>query len=98
MNKEIIDKLDEITDLIDKCALFKEYKKIEKKLEQDKNLISKIDLIKSEDSYGEKYINLKKEILNNENFSYYKELERELYFLVQNINIKLKELTRIVWK
>lgn len=95
MNREIIDKLDEITALIDESNLFKEYKRVEKIIEQDTSLLSKINLLKNENCYSEKYVNLKKEILNDNNFSYYKKLEKELYFLVQNINIKLKELVKI---
>ena len=63
MNKEIIEKLDEITNIINNDKDIKEYKELEKRILNNKELLKKIDKLKSINSYCNDYIELKKEIL-----------------------------------
>ena len=92
MNKEIIDKLDEITKLIENDKELKEYKKIKRNILNDKELLNKIDKLKSIDSFDKNYVDLKREILSNKNFSRYIELEKKLYFDIKDINNELNDL------
>ena len=89
MNKEIIEKLDEITNIIDNDKDIKEYKELEKRILNNKELLKKIDKLKSINSYGNDYIELKKEILLNKDYSRYLELEKKLFFDIKDINNKL---------
>ena len=89
MNKEIIEKLDEITNIIDNDKDIKEYKELEKRILNNKELLKKIDKLKSINSYGNDYIELKKEILSNKDYSRYLELEKKLFFDIKDINNKL---------
>ena len=89
MNKEIIEKLDEITNIIDNDKDIKEYKELEKRILNNKELLKKIDKLKSSNSYGNDYIELKKEILSNKDYSRYLELEKKLFFDIKDINNKL---------
>ena len=52
-------------------------------------LLKKIDKLKSINSYGNDYIELKKEILLNKDYSRYLELEKKLFFDIKDINNKL---------
>ena len=89
MNKEIIEKLDEITNIIDNDKDIKEYKELEKRILNNKELLKKIDKLKSINSYGNDYIELKKEILLNKDYSRYLELEKKLFFDIKDINNRL---------
>ena len=89
MNKEIIEKLDEITNIIDNDKDIKEYKELEKRILNNKELLKKINKLKSINSYGNDYIELKKEILSNKDYSRYLELEKKLFFDIKDINNKL---------
>ena len=89
MNKEIIDKLDEITNIIDNDPDLIRMKKLEKIIENDYQLMSKINSLKEMNEYDKDYVNLKKDILLNKNYKDYKELEKDLYFVIQVINKKL---------
>ena len=89
MNKEIIEKLDEITNIINNDKDIKEYKELEKRILNNKELLKKIDKLKSINSYGNDYIELKKEILLNKDYSRYLELEKKLFFDIKDINNKL---------
>ena len=89
MNKEIIEKLDEITNIIDNDKDIKEYKELEKRILNNKELLKKIDKLKSINSYGNDYIELKKEILSNKDYSRYLELEKKLFFDIKDINNRL---------
>ena len=92
MNKEIIDKLDEITKIINNDKELNEYKKIKNDILNDKDLLDKINKLKSMDSFNKEYVNLKKEILSNKNYSRYIELENRLFFDIKDINSELNNL------
>lgn len=92
MNIEIINKLDEITSLIKNDSSFIKMKELERKIENNKELISKINELKNKKEYDTDYLSLKKEILDNSDFKEYKSLEKEWYFTVQLINKELRSL------
>lgn len=95
MNNEILDKLDEIIEEIDKCNLITRISFLKNKIFEDKELLDKIKLIQDDNmKYGKSYISIKKEILENIYFKEYKEIETELYFLTQEINTKLNSLIK----
>lgn len=92
MNIEIINKLDEITSLIKSDSNFIKMKELERKIENNKELISKINELKNKKEYDTDYLSLKKEILDNNDFKEYKNLEKEWYFTIQLINKELRSL------
>ena len=92
MTIEIIKKLDEIEAIFKGDKELFELKKLKGKIENDKELINKIETIKTMDKYDDNYLSLKKEILNNRDYKRFNELENDLYLLIQNINIKLNSL------
>lgn len=92
MNIEIINKLDEITSLIKNDSSFIRMKELERKIESNKELISKINGLKNMKEYDTSYLSLKKEILDNSDFKEYKNLEKEWYFTIQLINKELRSL------
>jgi len=93
MNSEIIEKIDEIINLLKESNEIKEFSELKEKIYNNKELLEKIDeLKKDENTYSQMYINKKKEIIELDDFKQYKAKEKELYMLVQSINIKLKSL------
>ncbi|MBO5375269.1 MAG: YlbF family regulator [Bacilli bacterium] len=95
MNSKILNKLDEITSIIDECELITRISFLKTKIFEDKKLLDKIKLIQDDSiKYGNNYINIKKEILANPYFKEYKEIETELYFLTKEINDRLKSLIK----
>jgi len=93
MNREKIEKIDEIINLIKESNEIKEFSELKEKIYNNKELLEKIDeLKKDENTYSQMYINKKKEIIELDDFKQYKAKEKELYMLVQSINIKLKSL------
>ena len=92
MNDLIIDKLDEITILIDKDKDLKELKKLEKNINSNKDLLNKIDSLKKIDKYDSNYVELKKEILSNKDYKRYIELEYNLMIFIKKINMELNKL------
>lgn len=95
MNSEVLAKVDEIIAIIDSSNDVKRFKTIKESLLSNKELIDKISLLKKENGYDSKYIEQKKEILFNPEFKEYKEYENDLYFLVQEINLKLGTLLKV---
>lgn len=95
MNSEVLAKVDEIIATIDSSDEVKRFKAIKESLLSNKELIDKISLLKKENGYDSKYIEQKKEILFNPEFREYKEYENDLYFLIQEINLKLGTLLKV---
>ena len=93
MNEEIINKLDEITNIIDNDKDIIEYKLLRKEILEDKDLLDKINKLKEINSYNKEYVDLKNEILSNERYKKYIYLEKELFYIIKDINIKLNSLT-----
>ena len=95
MDIEIIEKLDEITDLINDSKLLKEFSSIKEKVLKDSFLVEKINSLKEiENIYSDEYRNLKEEIFLNEDFRRYKELENEVYLFLLKINSSLNNLKK----
>ena len=92
MNEEIINKLDEITNIIENDKDIIEYKNLRKEILNDKDLLDKISKLKEIDSYNKAYLELKKSILSNERYKKYVSLEKELFYIIKDINIKLNSL------
>lgn len=92
MNIEIIDKLNEITKIIDNDKELIKYKKLKEEILNDQELLDKIKKLKEIDSYGKEYLDLKSSILSNEKYNEYIKLENKLFFDIKDINMKLNEL------
>ena len=92
MNIEAIKKLDEIIDSIKKDKDYIEFKRLEKLVLSNKELLDKINKLKSIDKYDNNYLELKKEILSNNEYKEYKRLENELYLFIKEMNNKLNSL------
>ena len=92
MNIEIINKLDEITSIIKNDKDIKRYKELKQNLLSNEDLIKKINNLKKYEEFSSKYVDLKKEILNNKEYKEYVYLEKEVYFLVQQMNKKMNSL------
>ena len=93
MNSEIIEKIDEIISLLKDSKDIKEFYELKEKIINNKELLKKIEEVKNdENKYSKNYIDKKKEIIELNDFKEYKIKEKELYMLVQSINIKLKSL------
>ena len=92
MNIEIVNKLDEIINLIKDNDDYKRMKSLEEKLNNDKDLLSKIEKIKTIDNYSDEYITLKKEVLSNDDYKEYLELQKKYQFLIKDINLILNSL------
>ena len=92
MNEEIINKLDEITNLIKNDKDIIEYKKLKKEILNDKELLDKISKLKEIDSYSKEYLDLKNSILSDNRYKKYVYLEKELFYIIKDINIKLNSL------
>lgn len=89
---EIIEKLDEIEEIINNDKEFNELKQLKEKILNNNELINKIDKLKKIDKYNSDYINLKKEILKNADYKRYVFLEKDLYLFIKKINEKLNSI------
>lgn len=94
MNSEILEKIDEIIEILDNSDYFTEFNMLKKKVSSNQELMEKITKIKNNNEYSSEYIENKREVMKNDDFLKYKEKEREIYFLIQNINLKLNSLIK----
>ena len=92
MNIEIINKLDEIIDLFKNDKDYNKMLELGNKLSNNKELLDKINIIKEYESYDDKYVELKKDVINNSDYKEYKELEKDYYLFIREINKKLNSL------
>jgi len=92
MNIEIINKLDEIIGLIKSDKGYIRMNQLNNIIMSNKQLIEKINILKTLNTYDEKYFEMKKEIIDNSEFKEYKELEKEYYFFIKEINSRLNTL------
>lgn len=92
MNIEIINKLDEIIGLIKSDKDYIRMNQLNNIIMSNKQLIEKINILKTLNTYDEKYLEMKKEIIDNPEFKEYKELEKEYYFFIKEINSRLNTL------
>ena len=91
MDNELLEKLDDIIKTFEESDEIKRYLSLKDTLLKDEELLKKINAVKSE-SYGSDYIKYKEEILSNDDYREYIELEKRIYFLVQNINKRLASM------
>lgn len=89
MNEEIINKLDEITEIIENDKENLKLSNLKKRIEQNKELYNQIIKVKEIDNYSSEYISLKEKILKNKDYKSYKEIENDLYFIT-------KQMTKIL--
>lgn len=92
MNIEIINKLDEIIGLIKSDKDYIRMNQLNNIIMSNKQLIEKINILKTLNTYDEKYLEMKKEIIDNSEFKEYKELEKDYYFFIKEINSRLNTL------
>ena len=92
MEIEIINKLNEITNIIKNDKELIEYKNLKKEILEDKELLDKIKILKELDKYDNNYLDLKKKILSNKKYKRFVEIENKLFFDIKDINIKLNSL------
>lgn len=86
---EVIDKTYELIDYLDNSSLVKEFVIYKKRLLNNQDILNKIK------EYQESNNNslLKKEIFSNEDYANYMKCYNELYYLVMDINKRLKDIT-----
>ena len=95
MNSDVVLKIDELINLLDNSEDVKRLLVLKDKLMSDKELLNKISLVKDEKNpYSSEYIALKNEIISSDEYREYKCIENDLYYLVQDINIRLKSLLK----
>lgn len=94
MNNEIIEKLGDVTNSIENTPYIKKRKELINKLLLNKELIKRIEKLKEMDEYSSSYVDLKREIMENDDYKKYREYDKNLYYLVQTMNLKLKEITK----
>lgn len=93
MIDEINDNLNELLDEIDNNPKILRLKELKEQIYKDKELKQKLEDFRNlNNEYSSKYIELKKEILDNPLVKEYKTLENELYFCVLEMNKRLNTL------
>ena len=89
MNDLLLDKLDIALNTIEESEEVKRFIFLKNKLMKDEILLKEIQEVKNNDK---DYISTKKKILNNKEFIEYKELEKRLYYLINDINLRFSKL------
>lgn len=89
MNLEILTKLESICQLLDELPLMKQIQDVRDRIFLDHDLLEKIDCLKENPSDD----TLRKAIFKHPLYASYKKLENELYYLILQMNQKLKTLT-----
>ena len=93
MINEVNDKLNELLDEIDNNPKILRLRELKEQIYEDEILKQQIeDFRKLDNEYSSRYIELKKQILNNSLVKEYKQLENQLYFCVLEINKRLNTL------
>lgn len=91
MENDALEKVYEIVDLLEGSKDIEKLQSLKEELFKDQILLEKIQSIKQQ---KEDYTLLKEEVLLNDKLREYRLLENDLYFLIQEINIRLKKLVR----
>ena len=93
MINEVNDKLNELLEEIDNNPKILRLKELKEEIYKDETLKQQLeDFRKLDNEYSSRYIELKKQILENSLVKEYKSLENELYFCVLEINKRLNTL------
>ena len=85
--EKLIEKIDKLKKELDTSKEVKDVKLLRKKIQENKELITKIDLYNQT-----RKEQLKKEIYSNSDYIKYKEAETNLNILILELNSKLKTL------
>lgn len=85
--EELIEKVEILKDELDKNKSIVNIKKLNKKIMEDKELITLLEKYKNTNN-----INVKEEIMSNKLFKKYKEEETNINFIILEINKRLKEI------
>ena len=93
MDNDVLNKLDLIINEIDNSYESKEIVRVKSVLLNNKELLSNIDNIKNS-SYSKEYVDSKKEILDNNDYKKFKELEFEFLKFSKSVSNKLSSLTK----
>ncbi len=93
MDNELINKLDNIVKDLNNTYEARRTIELKNKLLSDKELIDEINEVKSSE-YDNNYVSMKKNILNNNNYKEYKELESNFYFFSKEVSSILSSLTK----
>ncbi|MBR2828424.1 MAG: hypothetical protein IKE70_04255 [Bacilli bacterium] len=87
--KELLEKLEELKQELDKSSTVIEIKELNKKLEQEEDLV---EMVKKYQITKEE--SLRKEIIKNPIFLEYKKKENDLNFIILEINKRLKSMKK----
>ena len=93
MDNELILKIDNIINDLNNTKESIRIKELKSILLNDKDLLDDINSIKNSE-YSNNYVNKKKELLNNNNYKEYKELEGEFYFFSKEVSSILSSIAR----
>lgn len=85
--KELYELVENLKLSLDKLEDIKNIKRINKEIENNKDLLDKIKLFRKTNN-----LNIKKEVLKDNLFKEYKKSESNINLLILDINSKLKEL------
>lgn len=88
MDDLLLNKLDIVLNTIEESEEVKRFIYLKNKLMNDEKLLNEIQDVKN----NKDYISTKKNILDNKEFVEYKELEKRLYYLINDINLRFSKL------
>lgn len=93
MNDKISNIMDEIIEIINNDKKINIIKDKANDIYTNTELMNKINYIKNNsNNYDNKYIEVKKEILNDNDYKEYKNIEKDLSYLIMEINKRLNLL------
>lgn len=86
--EELIEKIDNLKDVLNRNEKVEKFSKLKKKIEKDKKLL---ELIEKYNTTQDE--NIKSKILSNEEFREYKRSETDVNLLILEINSELKKIS-----
>lgn len=93
MTEQILEKLDNLFNNLDKCDEVIKMKQLKQEIESNEELKCLLEKYHNTDNkYSKEYVELKKQIIENPSINEYRSLENELYFTVLEMNKKLNKL------
>jgi len=92
MNNLLFDKLEELFFELDNCDETKQMLTIKEQIKKDQELFELLNKYRTLDKYDPKFIETKKQIIDNKLVKQYHSLENQLYLTVLETNNKLKTL------
>jgi len=93
MDNELLTRLDNIVSDLNNTYEARRTKELKKILLNDNELINEINEVKNSE-YDNNYVSKKKNILDNNNYKEYKELENNFYFFSKEVSSILSSLTK----